>query len=125
MKHSARWPKLAERWKADVEGPWSLPYALSREFTRYTAALKEGPGQGQTKKKRPPLESVTNAFLDVFASLTHHLPEPQRLSYQLHLEGLLNHEIAFLLRRSEASVNEAIANAKEQLRSDLGGKRVS
>jgi hypothetical protein len=122
MKKENRWQLLSNTWRDSSEGPWSLPYALSREYLRFRSAV----GLSESApRRRDGLESVTHAFLDVFASLTHHLPANQRLAYQLHLEGLLCHEIAALLNRSEASITKAIAQAKGRLQDNFGGKRAS
>ena len=129
MRESKEWTRLESDWRK-AGGPWSLPLMLSRSFTRYreNELIKPAP-ESSLLAARALLElptprnasaaPVTEALLDVFSSLTHHLPHAVRLPYQLHLEGLLDHEIAPLIGASAAEVTARIAEAKAQLQGDV------
>ena len=60
-------------------------------------------------------QGMTSELLGAFASMTAQLPEDLRLPYQLHLEGLIDTEIANLLSTDEKLVARAIQNAKTLL----------
>jgi len=62
---------------------------------------------------------ITSPIMDAFASLTARLPMHLRLSYQLHLEGLLDGEISAILKLDPKEVSEHIRQAKLDLEDDL------
>ena len=59
--------------------------------------------------------AITSPFLEAFSFVTFSLPEPLQLVYQLHLEGLLNNEIAILLNKDIKMVENLVLEAKEHL----------
>jgi hypothetical protein len=62
-----------------------------------------------------PSAHIEAHLLDAFSALTQKLPQELRLSYQLHLEGLLNHEISHLLMLPENTVQQNIEKSKTLL----------
>lgn len=131
MKNQGEWTQLLRRWTENLAGPWSLPFYCARAYLRFEAAIhpqwrqeKSVSGQRQLLELPEPhsldnTKWITSPILDAFSSLTSRLPQDLRLSYQLHLEGLLNGEIAVILRRPEAEIAEHIQAAKAELNSDL------
>jgi hypothetical protein len=134
MRESKEWTRLSERWKASGDGPWSLPLALARSFVRYRETLpEEKTSAGQSGLRSlaelpSPLHETADltsgAVIDAFASLAHQLPAGIRLSYQLHLEGLLDDEIAALLQLEPSVVSEHVTDAKALLRGELPKRSV-
>lgn len=109
-----------------TQAPFSLDIFLSREWLRFAdETLKKAPQNKEPSysAKRTLLElplpanqlshQVSGQVMDTFASLTQHLPEECRLVYQLHLEGLLSHEVALVCEIPESKVLEKIAAAKK------------
>lgn len=119
------WGRLTESWKKS-KGPWSLPYFIFRSYYRFRREnFPQGvKGEVSFSGQRSFLEldgtcsGLTVPILEAFSFVTQALPETLRLHYQLHLEGLLNAEIATLLNVSEKEVKEKIVLAKEYLDSD-------
>jgi len=114
----------------------SLRVSLSRAFVRYQAAsgLKTlGEREPSYSAKRSVLElpeshylsQIGGAVLDAFSSLTSQLPEELRLPYQLHLEGLIDSEVATLLQIEPAELSLRIKQAKSYLKEPTSWKRAS
>lgn len=114
----------------------SLRVSLSRAFVRYQAAsgLKTlSEREPSFSAKRSMLElpeshylsQISGAAMDAFTSLTSQLPEELRLPYQLHLEGLVDSEIAALLQIESEEINLRIQQAKSYLKEPTSWKRAS
>jgi len=122
MKESGEWTQIEKSWK-EWEGPWSLPLSLSRSFVRFRArnddhkrqTRSESSARGYLDLPAPmqaSVNSLTEEVWDAFSSMAHSLPEGIRLSYQLHLEGLLIDEIANLTGHPVDTVTQHVAEAK-------------
>lgn len=117
------WSKLDELWSKDKNGPWSMPFFIHRSYYRFRReTFPQGvKGEVSFSGQRSYLEldgsfaGLTAPILEAFSFVTQAIPEPFRLYYQLHLEGLLNHEIAAVLNCDVKIVREKIAQAKEFL----------
>lgn len=129
MQSSRSWDRLRKDWSESKEGPWSLPFALGRHYLRFLHELhpetrnRERSLTGErllldtTDLENPRVNTrlISNPILDAFASLTQRLEPELRLVYQLHLEGLLNDEIAAVLQLTELNVEKIISQAKGSL----------
>lgn len=129
MKSSQSWQTLHQDWKGSASGPWSLPFALNRHYLRFLFDLhpesrnRERSLTGErllldaSDLENPGINTrlISNPILDAFASLTQRLEPELRLVYQLHLEGLLNDEIAAVLQLTEINVEKIISQAKGSL----------
>ncbi len=134
MRRSNEWAQINDSW-ANSSGPWSLPLALSRAYFRYRESqvsdknvTRSHSGTRAYLELPPPAHSqdpLSGAILDAFGSLTQSLPEQVRLPYQLHLEGLLDGEIAGVLSRNQKEVSDAIKVAKDLLLSGFPRRRAS
>ncbi len=128
------WMNSARRWEdwrvaiKEFSGTWPLRFLLAREYLRFASerpVLQKSPGHRQQKfvaggamnpNRLSELGDVlSREVLDAFSHFTQKLPLSSRLPYELHLEGLLNHEISWLLSLGEAEVEKKIADAKEFL----------
>ncbi|MBS1982992.1 MAG: hypothetical protein JST16_02370 [Bdellovibrionales bacterium] len=124
MKSSGEWTHIEKLWRALDHGPWSLPLALSRAYFRFR---EERHGEKEFTRSEssarflaelPAPQGVgvlTDSVMEAFSSLSQQLPENIRLSYQLHLEGLLDHEIAVLIAKKPAEIAEHVREAKAWL----------
>lgn len=72
-----------------------------------------------------PINSIIDGIMQAMTSTTQKLPPSCKLTYQMHLEGLLSHEIAFLLKLSEEEVDDHIFEAKNLLKNPDTWKRAS
>jgi hypothetical protein len=140
MNRAGRW----EDWKSALEelpdagppettvdrGPaeWPLRYFLARFFVRFQ---KDLPLRSDFLKDEPSFSSkrslldlsqaselsrqMTESTMSAFASLTQRLPQKTRLAYDLHLEGLLDAEIAWISGTTAEEVESLVREAKEFL----------
>lgn len=124
MKKTEEWEKHRKAWSQSKKGPWSLPFALFRSYYRFRREnFPEGVrGEVSVSGQRSLLEldssiesAIASPFLEAFSFVTFSLPEPLQLTYQLHLEGLLTHEIAILLNKDPKMVENLVLEAKEHL----------
>ncbi len=130
------WGELKHRWAHRTEGHFSIPFFMARAYLRFkAAAYPDWKNQASASGQRQLLELpdphfhretfsentkwISSPILDAFASLTSRLAPEIRLIYQLHLEGLLNGEIAAVLQCEEKEVVAAISAAKGELNFDL------
>lgn len=123
---SGEWEFLRAAWRADKTGPWSLPLFLTRAYdrfreARYPDSLRGRDIPGGTGRGPDTAAELSSAIHDAFVAITQRLPERCQLSYQLHLEGLLNTEIAALLNLQLGEVEEHIAEAKHCLDENIQG----
>lgn len=140
-KDFLQWMEKSDQWKEcwqscqDWEGPWPLKYLLSRYFIRFLPTQQKRKESGRHPSgERAWLEmssinhissELSEGMLKAFSSLTQNLPPLERLIYELHLEGMLNNEIAWLLQLEESNVIENISNAKGMIQNFAldGGQR--
>lgn len=125
---------MEDSWKKS-KGSWSLPLALSRAYVRYREGLlsdknvtRSHSGTRAFLELPPPAHMagpLSGVILDAFGSLAQTLPENLKLPYQLHLEGLLNKEIAALLLQNESEIQEAIHQAKDILLAGMPRRKAS
>jgi len=120
LAESGEWDELRASWNKDARGPWSLPLFLLRACDRFRSEkhpeMHRSFELGGHVKSGPDTSSALAGIMhDAFVAITHRLPENCKLSYQLHLEGLLNPEIAQLLGLHLGQVEEHIAEAKHFL----------
>lgn len=125
MRTHDEWEKCESLWSQKGKGPWSLPFQVFRSYYRFRRAEYAQGVKGEVSfsgqrslldLEKSSLENVlTGPFLEAFSFITFSLPEPLQLPYQLHLEGLLPHEISKLLGIQAKKVDEAIHAAKEIL----------
>jgi hypothetical protein len=113
MIASGEWESVKKAWADEQQGPWSLPFQLSRCYLRFRSSL-EVISSGRTQVSGL-LEAMGGGIMDVFSMMTQELPKEIRSTYQLHMEGLLDHEIAAVLNIEEAFVKRNIRQAKERL----------
>ncbi len=127
MNRAARWEEMKS---ALSEAPTNAPvkYFLARYFVRFQ---KDLPLKGEFSKNQPSYSSkrslldmsqasdlsrqVAESTMSAFASMTQQLPQKNRLPYDLHLEGLLNNEIAWIINQDAKVVEALIKEAKEYL----------
>jgi DNA-directed RNA polymerase specialized sigma24 family protein len=119
MSKNSSWHRLHE---ASTQKPFSLDVFLGREWLRFAETqIKRSPHTNEpsysakrTLLELPlPVTQMSAQVLDAFSSLTQKLPEELRLTYQLHLEGLLVNEIAQVCELSEKEIQEKIVLAKK------------
>jgi hypothetical protein len=119
LRESGEWSALHASWKKDTHGPWSLPYFLARACHRFRcerAPSSIARGELAFSHSGPDTAAaIASVMHDAFVSMTHRLPERCKLSYQLHLEGLINPEIASLLSLELGEVEEHLREAKHFL----------
>jgi len=121
LKEDGEWKALHARWQRAEEKPFSLPLFLTRAYARFKAKHHpdrhdEQVGEGRDLSPVALVPgSVSAPLVDAFFELTRQLPEECRLIYQLHLEGLLDPEIALILRTDLGEVRERILEAKDRL----------
>ncbi len=118
MKASGDWQAVGDAWSADDEGPWSLPFVLLRSYLRYRQQLFPSVNERHANGVIDDIHLIASPIMDAFVHLSHRLPDPYRLSYQLHLEGLLNEEIESLLKLPTGTSQKHIDEAKELLFTD-------
>lgn len=109
----------------------SLPFALSRSYARFRAERQPRDNTASRSGTRsllelpPPIAGagapITEGLLDAFSSMALTVPEDCRLSYQLHLEGLLAEEIATLFNEDVGDVAKQIEKAKTWIKGRLRG----
>ena len=122
MKSSGEWLHIEKTWGASQNGPWSLPLSLSRSYVRFReTSLSDKNMTRSESSARAFLElpapselghHLTDTIMNAFGSLTQQLPAHLRLSYQLHLEGLLENEIASITAQPIKEVHQHILEAK-------------
>lgn len=125
MRTHGEWEKCETSWSKKSKGPWSLPFQIFRSYYRFRRAEYPKGIKGEVSysgqkslldMEGSPLENaLTGPFLEAFSFITFSLPEPLQLPYQLHLEGLLPHEISKLLGIQANKIDQAIHAAKEIL----------
>jgi hypothetical protein len=119
MHDSLAWLDIQSEWKHSKEGPWSLPLFLSRAYLRFKktraahVAQRHSNAAPQGTLDESFVKELSGPILKTFFELTRDLPEQEQLSYILHLEGLIDVEIALLLNRDLAAVQADIVRAKE------------
>ncbi len=137
MKEEHGWQELSKSWHSkDFVGTYSLPLFLSRYFIRFREIQEQKAAQKQKKHsihnsysaQRSMLElpspgemhriagELSGPILDAFSGLAHNVPEEHRLSFQLHLEGLLPQEISQLSGFPLSDVKRSITEAKRFIR---------
>jgi len=125
MRTHGEWEKCELAWSKKNKGPWSLPFQIFRSYYRFRRSEYPKGIKGEVsysgQKSLLDIESasleniLTGPFLEAFSFITFSLPEPLQLPYQLHLEGLLPHEISKLLGIQTNKIDQAIHAAKEIL----------
>ncbi|NCN40413.1 hypothetical protein GW916_04115 [bacterium] len=122
MEEQDSWSTIWHQCEKNPEN-FDLFLSLSRYFLRFneTKPKRERHEPSYSSKRSLlelplPVNHIKDGIMYAMSSATNSLPENCRLSYQLHLEGLLNHEIAFLLQESESSIEDHIEQAKQNLK---------
>ncbi|MEO5667831.1 MAG: hypothetical protein ABIR96_07230 [Bdellovibrionota bacterium] len=135
MLKNNEWGSVEARVGAKTRAS-SLQVCLSRCFVRFRsesglkAASEREPSYSARRSLMElpdpqTLAQIGGAVLDAFASLTAQLPEALRLPYQLHLEGLVDDEIAALLDVEIHVLSERIRDAKSYIKEPAPWKRAS
>lgn len=125
MRTHNEWEKCEQLWSKKGKGPWSLPFQVFRSYYRFRRSKYPQGVKGEVSfsgqrslldiEKGSLENALTGPLLEAFSFITFSLPEPLQLPYQLHLEGLLPHEISKLLGIQSKKIDEAIHAAKEIL----------
>ncbi len=131
IKDVELWQQLGEFWVTQTRGPWSLPLFLAtgyREFvdSQYpdlgvkesSLSYKRAIVEYSTKSHQPSSRVVgemAEQIVESFTAWTNTLPDELRTCYQLHLEGLLEHEIGAILHLDPGEVQARIQAAKAEL----------
>lgn len=131
IKDQGLWQQLHDFWNLQTSGPWSLPLFLATGYHEFveTQYPDLGVKESSLSYKRAIVEFSTRSpslssrvvgdmaeqIVESFAAWTNTLPEELRLCYQMHLEGLLEHEIAPILGISPSEVASKIKSAKTVL----------
>jgi hypothetical protein len=115
---------LANDWKSDPLGPWSLPFYLIRRLPPFLDFYRTQPTfkkYHETPEESEILGVLEKSVLSAFQAMTETLPLHNhiRLVYQLHMEGLLDYETAALLGISKAQVKKSIQSAKKILKGEI------
>jgi hypothetical protein len=108
--------KLHHLWGSDNEGPWSLPFFLLRRLLIFRKHQKK-----LTSNDNSIIQTLERSIIDAFQTMTENLPiaKHQRLVYQLHMEGLVEIEIAALTGLSKVQVIRSLGSAKKMLKNEL------
>lgn len=131
LKDEALWQQLATLWAKQTRGPWSIPLFLATGYHEFlhTQYPDLGVKESSLSYKRAIVEYSTNTHIpsnrvvgalaeqlvESFTAWTNTLPEELRTTYQLHLEGLLEHEIGAILELEPSDVHKKIQAAKAAL----------
>lgn len=110
LADSGEWKKLQAQWASDTEGPWSLPYFLMRAYSRFVSPTNKTSVEALSFEKE-----LTQEILKEFDHMVSDVPEEARLVYLLHLEGLVDEEIAQLLGHTQEKVRGLIRATKDGL----------
>ncbi len=123
MENEHSWSKI---WQLQEEtSDFDLYLELSRHFLRFCSVCKPSHDKNKTKLSGRrsllnwpiPINDIKDDVLAAMSATTNSMPTSCRLEYQLHLEGLLDHEIAYFLGLEKHEVRQKIELAKELLRS--------
>lgn len=125
------WLELQNFWKSQNQGPWSLPLFLSTAYHDFllnqypdlgvkesSLSYKRAIVEYSTRSNMPSsrvVGAMAEQIVESFTAWTNTLPEPLRACYQLHLEGLIDIEIAGILNLNVKEVSKRIQNAKSEL----------
>lgn len=128
LKEESYWQALDESWSTQSQGPWSIPLFLATIYQEFTVSqypdlsgkesslsFKKALIEYSHKSQVPPsrvVGAMAEQIVESFSAWTNSLPEPLRLCYQLHLEGLVEPEIGLILDLSADQVSEKIREAK-------------
>lgn len=125
------WIALNDCWSKQAEGPWSIPLFLAASYSEFLTsqypdlsskessisfrkAIVEYSSSSPVPSNRV-MGNIAEQLVESFTAWTNTLPSDLRLTYQLHLEGLLNHEISGLLSIHENEVEKRILKSKSEL----------
>jgi hypothetical protein len=132
-KEFLQWMESTQRWEdwrvaaKEFSGTWPVRFFLARDYLRFKKERKETHlsesknyrlaqrNAGNLSRLNELGENLSEQMLEAFSGLTQKLPKAIRLFYELHLDGLLNNEIAWLMDVEETAVAQGIAEAKEFL----------
>jgi len=124
MLKNNEWPALAASVRSS-SAPASLRVRLSRCFVRFRSETGAKTRVEVEDSDSRILSQIGSAVLETFTVLSSKLPDPLRLPYQLHLEGLVDEEISALIGIDTFEVSQLINQAKKHLKEAPTWKQAS
>ena len=132
VQEKGMWQELLSYWSQETNAIRSLPLFFSGVYKFFieemypdlsckdtSLSLREAIGDfssgAEMSTNTKIVGDMAENLLASFGDWTQDLPDQIRLAYQLHLEGLLNTEIAEVLGENESEIQTKIKDAKDLL----------